>query len=424
MKKSNKIKNNGFLKELKSIKNKNKIKAKNLYRYRDYNLIKCFYFKLFFFIFLFFLMIDTEKENKFIKFFIKDLNNLNNEIIYENNYDVFENTKLMFNNDTFLNYYLKRISILNHTYNNNYKKLKKNKLNIHICISLNNQYIYPILVSMESVLINSDKKNTFLTYHILCAPDVTEKTLTKIKSLMKRYSLNLEMIFYDMGSTFMHLYHTRLKQVAFYRLLLPIMVNLDRIIYLDGDTLTFKDLGEMFQLNFNNNYILGTLDYYSNGVDYLGIKSKKYINSGVLLINLEKIRNDKKYYGLINITRRRSLRNDDQTAINYALFPDIGFLPSKYNIFNFNDISDIKVYRKYIRTEVNITEIEEVLKDPTIIHHVICWPKMWSIHTVYIKEVSSCKQRNDCSCLKYHNIWLSIANKTDYFQDILEFIKK
>ena len=139
-------------------------------------------------------------------------------------------------------------------------------------------------------------------------------------------------------------------------------------------------------------------------------------------MNLEKIRNDKKYYDLINITKKVRLNKEDQTAINYIFYPDIGFLPSKYNIFNFNDISDIRVYRKYIRMEINISEIEEALKEPTIIHHVICYPKMYTRHSVFIKPVSSCEQRENCSCKKFHDILLSFANKTDYYQDILKFV--
>ena len=161
MNKRNKVKNHGFLKEFKSIKKKRKLYLKK-YKYN----ITIVYLKSVFLLLILFLMIDTEKEHKFVSFFFKDLRNLSNEIIYENSYDIFEKTKLMFNNDTFLNSYLEQITILNHTYNKNYKKLKKNKVNVHICISLNNKYIIPILVSMESVLTNSDKKNSFLTYHI------------------------------------------------------------------------------------------------------------------------------------------------------------------------------------------------------------------------------------------------------------------
>ena len=120
MNKRNKVKNHGFLKEFKSIKKKRKL---NLKKYK--NNITFVYLKFVFLLLIIFLMIDTEKEQKFISFFIKDLRNLSNEIIYENSYDIFEKTKLTFNNDTFLNSYLEQISILNHTYNKNYKKLKR-----------------------------------------------------------------------------------------------------------------------------------------------------------------------------------------------------------------------------------------------------------------------------------------------------------
>ena len=56
--------------------------------------------------------------------------------------------------------------------------MKKN--NIHICESLNDRYLYPLLVSIESVLINCDKQNTYITYYVLCAPDTREITLIKL----------------------------------------------------------------------------------------------------------------------------------------------------------------------------------------------------------------------------------------------------
>jgi lipopolysaccharide biosynthesis glycosyltransferase len=194
-----------------------------------------------------------------------------------------------------INPYLEEISIFSHTLNRKSIELKNKKNNINIAMAFNDRYIYPILVSMESVLSNSNKHESFITYHFLCCYNVTENTLSKIKSFLNHYPLNLEIIFYNMGNTFINLENTRLTQVAFYRLFLPILINIERILYLDGDTLTFKDLREMYNLDFNDAYIIGTLDYFSNGVDYLELKSEKYINSGVLLINLEKLRNDEKY---------------------------------------------------------------------------------------------------------------------------------
>ena len=345
--------------------------------------------------------------------------NIINYIKNENHYKNFEIMKKIFNNDTFVKSYLDNITILNHTYHKKYKNLKKNKNNINICVNLNDNYVYKLIVSMESVLSNCNKQKTFITYHVLCAPEVNENTLIILKSFMKRYSLNLEMIFYNMGNNFIFLSHRRYTQVTYYRLLLPIFINLDRILYLDGDTLTYKDISEIFQLDFNDNYVLGTLDYYSFGVDYLGLKSDRYINAGVILMNLEKIRNDKKYYDLINITNNVILRNDDQTAINYVLYPKIGQFPIKTNVFIFYDQSDINKYLNYLRVKINETQIEEALYDPMIIHSV-GGPKFWdSNHKSF-----NCSKKKDCSCNNYQCIWHSYANKTDYYQEIISSIKK
>ena len=218
MYKRNRFKKDTLIKENRSIKKKKQFTFKEI---KENNTSRFFYYKLVFFYFLIFLMIDAEKGKIIISFFIKNLKNLNG-IIYENNYDDFDNAKQMFNKDSFLNSHIENITILNHTYNKNYKNLKKNKINVHICVALDDKYIFPLLVSMESTLLNCNKDKTFLIYHILCAPDVTEKTLSILKSLMNKYSLNLEMIFYGMGDSLMYLHKSRLSQVTYYRLLLPL----------------------------------------------------------------------------------------------------------------------------------------------------------------------------------------------------------
>ena len=307
----------------------------------------------------------------------------------------------------------------------NYKKYKKNKINVNICVSLNNRYVYPILISIESLLFNCNKKKSFITYHILCNPDVTENTLFILKSLIYRYPLNLEIIFYNMGNNFMYYkIDTKLTQATYYRLLSPIIFDLNRIIYLDGDTLTFKDISQMYQMELKNNYVYGILDFFTHGIDYLGIKSEKYINAGVIILNLEKIRKDNKIFDLIKVIESKIiLNNQDQTLINYVFYPKIGIIPSKYAIFNHFDESDIKIYLKKLRTQINFSEIVDALKDPTIVHTCLCWPKMWSINSRYQESFSNCKHRNNCSCIKYHNLYYYYAKKTKYYKKIIEFHK-
>lgn len=268
---------------------------------------------------------------------------------------------------------------------------------------------------------NCDKTKTFITYHILCSPDFTDNNISILKSLMNQYSSNIEMIFYNMTNNFMNLNNKRFTQATYYRILIPILTNIDRILYLDADTLVLKDLTEMYEVEFNDNYVLGTLDYLTSGIDNLGIKSKKYINAGVLLLNLEKIRKDNKIYDLLKYIR---LLGNDQTLINYVFYPKIGIMPSKYNIFNFNDELDVKLYLKLLRTKINITELKEAFNDPITIHHVLCWPKMWSIHHRYVDYFSAARQRNNYSCKKYYKLWHLYARKTDYYHDILIFTRK
>lgn len=99
--------------------------------------------------------------------------------------------------------------------------------------------------------------------------------------------------------------------------------------------MTFKDLNEMYQLSFDDNYFLGFLDIQSGNVDYLGIKSEKFTNTGVILLNLEKIRNDNKTYEIINaLNSKLFFRDVDQSLGNIIFYPKIGQLPDKFGIWN------------------------------------------------------------------------------------------
>ena len=98
-----------------------------------------------------------------------------------------------------------------------------------------------------------------------------------------------------MGNHFIKHKNTGWSQSSFYRILTPFFINAERLIHLDGDTLIFQDLYKMYNLNFNDNYILGLYEINSNGLDYLGLNSSIYINAGVALLNLNKMRQGKKY---------------------------------------------------------------------------------------------------------------------------------
>ena len=333
------------------------------------------------------------------------------EIEYINNFNLL---KMQYSNDLFLYNFLKEISITSYDYTN---KLNNRNNKIHLMVSLNNKYIYPLIVSINSALKNSNKNKTTLVYHILCSKNLKNKYINKLKSLLFIYPTNLEIIFYNMGDAFKKFKTQKYTQVTYYRLISPVFIPLDKIIYLDSDVLIFKDLYEMYQTPFQNNYVLGFLDIFSEGVDYLGLKSEKYINAGVILLNLKKIRRDKKHYELLYMAlNHKKLKHQDQTVINYILYPKIGLLPFEYGIFNFPTEFDIKyLYLNTIRQKLNVTELLNAIKDPSIMHFVLCYPKVWERNSRY----NGYSTRNGTiyknSCDKFHNIWIK------YIYDISDF---
>ena len=347
--------------------------------------------------------------------------NKNNIIIESQYHDGFEKMKQIYTKDENLMPFIEQINVISHIYIN---KKDHNKNIIHIGMSLDNKYAFIILVSMESILINCKKNETFIKFHLLCNPDVKDASILKIKSLIYKYSSNTELTFYSMGNNFKEKKNFR-SQATYYRLLLPIFIDSDRIIYLDGDTLTLKDLTEMYYSNFYNNYVLGFLGIASSGLDYLGIKANNWINAGVLLLNLKQIREDNKCFDLLNITKNGvNLKNDDNTVINYAFYPKIGKLPIKYGIFNFYDKHDIERYSKFLRQKINISEYEETLKDPGLIHNILCLPKVWYNNSNYIKQWTYCEKRNNCSCEKFHKLWHYYAKKSILYYEILDNLNK
>ena len=261
---------------------------------------------------------------------------------------------------------IKEINIINHLFDKNIENYKKNK------------------------------NNTFIIYHIACSGNMNETSLEIFKSLVYKFSHNVEMIFYNMGNLFENRKNYRYSEAAYFRLVTPVFINSDRLIYLDGDSL-----------------------------NYLGIKSKIYINSGTILLNLKKLRDDNKIIEFINLTNsNKTLKNVDQTVINYVLHPKIGRLSSKYAMFNYKAESDLLYYISRLRTKINFKEMEEAVKNPTIIHYVTCWPKVWNANTVRSSWLSTCAQRANCSCKKDNELWHSLAKQTDYYGEIAIFTGK
>ncbi len=89
-----------------------------------------------------------------------------------------------------------------------------------------------------------------------------------------------------------------------------------KILYLDSDVVALKDPYELYKINNDDYELVGAVDYYGQHWIRTSIFQKTYMNSGVLLLNLDLIRKT----GLFWRTRRRIARTKmllpDQTSLN------------------------------------------------------------------------------------------------------------
>lgn len=99
----------------------------------------------------------------------------------------------------------------------------------------------------------------------------------------------------------------------------------DKLIYLDADVMLCKDLGELYDVDVAEHDLAGVRDYY--GKVFIG---RNYLNSGVMLWNLKRIREAGIFRRAVKLCNERKMLLMDQTAINkYAKKKLI--LPPKFN---------------------------------------------------------------------------------------------
>ena len=206
---------------------------------------------------------------------------------------------------------------------------------ISIAMALDENYLYPTLVSMTSMLENKNKDSKYV-YYIMHPGDFSEKSKKTLQSLSAKYS-NCVINFIDMENKYKNVKQGHVTTPTYYRLSLPdLLPNVDKIIWMDGDTLIFKDLNEMFNVDMKNYYFKGFLDNAWRFGEDFGVETPNYICAGVMVVNLKELRKDdmvKKFSDFIEENNDK-LKQHDQTVINIVCKDKVCKLDPKYCIFN------------------------------------------------------------------------------------------
>jgi lipopolysaccharide biosynthesis glycosyltransferase len=132
------------------------------------------------------------------------------------------------------------------------------------------------------------------------------------------------------------------SQMAYCRILLPQLLDVSRLIYLDCDTLVFRDLAELFDADLPFGKVIGAVrdsetmslaDDSRAIADTMKIPAERdYFNSGVMLMNLDELRKQHFFERAVEFLNRKSAyRFWDQSAINFLLYGRIHALPEYWN---------------------------------------------------------------------------------------------
>lgn len=286
--------------------------------------------------------------------------------------------------------------------------------NIAIAYGFDNNYRYPTLVSITSIIENASE-STFYTFYLLIEKTgLLEETKKIFYNLENKYN-NVKIVLLEMEeSMFGKARIDRYPMPTYYRLILAkLLPKVNRVIYLDGDTLILNDLTEMINIEMENNVMMGFVDNSWKKAEEFGVKTYKYVTAGVLLINLKKIRTEnitKKFFDFMEHNTKK-LTQEDQTIINIVLHGRIGLLPPKFGIWNFRDESSAGNHNCYCDKSLGVKAYDEkvlfeALKRPTIVH--FDYGKPWN-------------ERESYANLEFYQKWWEYTEKTDEYSNIVEF---
>jgi lipopolysaccharide biosynthesis glycosyltransferase len=241
--------------------------------------------------------------------------------------------------------------------------------------------------------------------------NLSEKSKEKINIIKERFgNHSVNIIFYNLEGYFKNATAGYISVATYYKIVLPsLLPNLDKIIFTDGDMINLEDLSEMYSIEFRENmYFCGITDYidHLNQLREVGLSSDKYINIGVLLMNLKAMRENSIEKKLTEFIATHTLKFYDQTAINCVCFNNTQVLPYKYNIFAYPSLEKLMILNNQQdpKYRVNESELNEAFNKPTFFHYV-------SLEKPWLK---STKKFNRA-------YWWYYAKLSGFYQEILDY---
>lgn len=206
-------------------------------------------------------------------------------------------------------------------------------MKFNIAYAPDDKYINQTIVSMVSAVENNKEHDIEF---IIIYSKLNEQSINKLNTV-KNCRVRLLQIDENIFSS-LPLSHWVTVQ-AWFRIKLPDMCpDLDKILYLDCDTLILGDLSELFNTDLSGKYLAGVKDVW--GVNKyckrLNMTSGVYVNSGMLLFNAGFCREEKFFEKIVDFANKNAkiIEFCDQDSINKIADEKKVVLHPKFNFMD------------------------------------------------------------------------------------------
>lgn len=258
----------------------------------------------------------------------------------------------------------------------------------HIYFCADKKYLPCTATTMASILANA-KSTSSIIFHII-SDDISAEDIDILKGLSKIKPCKI--ILHTISSSDFEQYknmdfgYMSIGSLYRFKIIDYAPSDTDKILYLDGDMIVTESLDELFATDLQN-YIAGAVEEKGAfQAQNLQLKSKQYFNAGMLLINLNELRN----YDLLQRAAEYYTENKDKIVSH-----DQDIL---------NGLWDTKI--KFLDQKYNVPSFVKKFKNPSIIHYTGFVKKPWHAYCRH-------PQKNE---------WLKYSQMTPYKKTAMQLL--
>ena len=237
----------------------------------------------------------------------------------------------------------------------------------HIVISPDENYALHGLTMLNSLVANN--RGIRLMIHILDG-GISIKNKLKFQLFFLKNRLKYQFYNIDYSTIINAPTHGHISLSAYSRLFLSSILSKEiiHVLYLDCDLIVINELNELMNTKIDEYHIAAIEEIISEEMrNNLELGGSFYFNSGVMLINLKKWREENmesKFLEFIN-EKPEKIKYWDQDVLNCCLKNKWLRLPKKYNLTHFFFYPEVYSPAYFSMKQ---EEFDASMKDPVIIH--------------------------------------------------------